>query len=43
MLFLRTQSVVSVIANFVFPVAEEITQFSDQVKTRLISKLIKSI
>ena len=33
----------SVIVNFVFPVTEEITQFSGQVKMRLIWQLIKSI
>ena len=32
----------SVIANFVFPVAKEIRQSVDQVKTRLISQLIKT-
>ena len=38
-----TSSFVSVILNFVFPVAVEITQFSDQVKMRLISQLINGI
>ena len=33
----------SVIVNFVFLGAEEIKQFSDQVKIRLISQLIKGI
>ena len=32
-----------VITNFVSPVAEEITQFVDQDKIRLISQLIKGI
>ena len=32
-----------VIAIFVTPVAEEITQFSDEIKMRLISQLIKVI
>ena len=30
-------------ANFVYPVAEKITQFSNQVRMRLISILIKGI
>ena len=34
---------VSVIANFVSPVAEEITQSADQVKMKLISQPIKGI
>ena len=34
---------VSAIANFVAPVAEEITQFSDQVKLILISQLINGV
>ena len=38
-----TQSYISVIANFVFPAAEEITQSVDQVKIRSISQLIKGI
>ena len=36
-------SFVSVVAKFVFPIAEEITQFADQVKMRLTSQSIKSI
>ena len=36
-----TKSFVSVITIFVFLNAEEITQFSDQVKIRLISQLIE--
>ena len=34
---------VLVIANFVAPIAEEITQSADQVRMRLISQLIKTI
>ena len=37
------QSFVSVILNFISPVAEEITQSLNQVKTRLISQLINGI
>ena len=33
---------ISVIANFVFPVAEEITHFSNQVNMKLISQLINN-
>ena len=36
----ETESFLSVFINFVSPVAEEITQFSDQVKKWLISQLI---
>ena len=32
-----------IIADFIFPVAEEIIQFSDQVKMRLNSQLINGI
>ena len=37
------QSFVSIILNFVSPVAEEITQSSDQVEMRLISQFINGI
>ena len=38
-----TWSFVSVILSFVFPVAEELTQVDDHVKTRLTSQLINEI
>ena len=38
-----TKSFVLVIVNFIAPVAEEITQYADQVRMRLISQLTKSI
>ena len=38
-----TQSFVPVIENSVFPTAEEITHFLDQVKSRIISQLINGI
>ena len=37
------QSFVSIIANFVAPVAEEIIQSLDQIRMRLILQLIKGI
>ena len=37
------QSFVSVIANFIVPVAEEVTQSAEEVRMRLISQLIKGI
>ena len=39
----ETRSFVLVTANFVAPVAAEITQSSDQVRIRLISQLIRNI
>ena len=38
----ETSNVISAIANFVFSVAEEVTEFSDQVKIRFYSQLVEA-